>query len=38
MAGLMAVGQEIEDPNLVTAAVFYSITSTQQGLQVFFFF
>ncbi|XP_073978767.1 malonyl-CoA decarboxylase, mitochondrial-like isoform X2 [Rhodnius prolixus] len=33
MAGLMAVGQEIEDPNLVTAAVFYSITSTQQGLQ-----
>ncbi|KAK9506712.1 hypothetical protein O3M35_008597 [Rhynocoris fuscipes] len=33
MAGLMGIGQEVEDPNLVTAAVFYSITSTQQGLQ-----
>ncbi|XP_024085704.1 malonyl-CoA decarboxylase, mitochondrial-like [Cimex lectularius] len=33
MSGLIGVGQEIEDPCQVTAAIFYSITSTQQGLQ-----
>ena len=28
---------EVEDPNLVTAANFYSISSTQRGLQVTIF-
>jgi len=33
MAGLMGVGTEIEEPSCVKAAIFYSITSTQKGLQ-----
>ena len=32
--GLVGVQPETEDPSLVKAAVFYSITSTQKGLQV----